>query len=229
MSKRKPRGINGPTVLSGDGSQEFQPLELPRAKADLEAFVCAGAFRVFRDKGWNTWRAETPLRRLDENNFDFALDTSDGVEYLDLVEFAPLVGVRGGYEGAPKQYRRGQVVDSVLELIRGKRRKYGRRNPASIHLLLYVTDYRFHLSNGTVTLLRVALRRDPEGFRSLSYYAPIDKEAGVLEVLFPAPGGVPYLTPADEARYRAGTVTSFDPRQWQYGGDGGFFQELPKD
>jgi hypothetical protein len=229
MAHQKPRGVNGPTLLSGDGSAQFQPLPLPQKKADLEDVICAGAFRAFQFHGWRTWRTDSPPRRLEENSFDFALDTSDGVEYLDLAEIAPLGGTRGGYDSVPKQYKRGQLVDAVSELVRTKRRKYGVRNPATIHLLLYITDFRFHLSDGTVTLLRVALRRDAFGFRSISYFAPIDAESGVLNVLYPAPGGVPYLSPADEARYRQGTVTSFDPREWKYGEDGGFSQELSKD
>ena len=230
MSRRKPRGISGMVRLTGGVEKaEFIPDGLPAAKDAIEKEICAGAARSMRFHGWNTWPLESEPRQLAENDFDFAFVTTGDPEYLDLAEVAPLKGVRGGYEGVPTTFARGKLVDAILRLVEKKDLHYAGRRRSKVHLLLYITDFRFLVSEGVVMLLKVALRRQRHGFASITYFAPIGAESGFLCVLHPAPGGVPYLNRQDEARMRAETLTNFDPRKWQHDRErGGFFQELPK-
>ena len=99
-----------------------------------------------------------------------------------------------------------------------------------VHLLLYITGFRFLVSDGIVQLLRLALQRNHYRFASVSFFAPIDQESGVLHVLFPPLGGLPYVSGVDERQMLDAPVAHFDPRQWRFDAvRGGFFQELPKE
>ena len=231
MTRRKPRGVNGVTKLtSGQPEPEFIPTTLPDGKAEIERTICRAAFRSLSENGWKAWPVGVEPRQLPENDFDFVFDSDLNPEYLDLAEVAPLAGVRGGYEGAPTTFPRGKLVDAILRLVADKGAHYGRDRRARVHLLLYITDFRFLVSDGVVALLKASLRREHFGFASVSYIAQMDPESGLLHVLYPAPGGVPYFSAHDERRMRAELVTNFDPRSWKYDPEKqGFFQELPKE
>ena len=230
MTRRKPRGINGLVIMNaGVEKAEFIPDELPTDKAGIEREMCAGAVRAMLFHGWRVWPLDGEPRQLAENDFDFAFETAGEAEYLDLAEVAPLKGVQGGYEGVPTTFTRGKLERAIMRLVERKGLHYGSSRRAKVHLLLYITDFRFLVSDGVVMLLKVALRRNHHGFASISYFAPIGSESGLLHVLYPAPDGVPYLSRYDEARMREGMVTNSDPRAWRYDPErGGFFVELPK-
>jgi hypothetical protein len=216
MKRRKPRGINGVVTLdNGVDDTGFVPTLLPDDKAAIELTICAGALRAMRTLGWTTWPQGIEPRQLAESDFDFAFDLADCTEYLDLSEVAPLEGVKGGYEGLPTRMTTGRHVDAILALVRKKAEHYRSRSKLKVHLLLYTTDFRLLASHGSVALLKMVLRRDPPRFASVSYYAPIQADSGLLHVLFPAPDGVPYLSVDDERKLRAGEVINCDPRKWE--------------
>jgi hypothetical protein len=136
--------------------------------------------------------------------------------------------VRGGYEGSPTTFPRKRLVNAIMSLIQQKGMHYGLNRRVKVHLLLYTTDFRFLVSDGVVLLAKLALQRNHYRFASVCYYAPIDKEAGVLQVLHPPPGGLPYVSVGDEGRMLEGVMTNFDPRQWHVDAEkGGFFQPVP--
>lgn len=115
-------------------------------------------------KGWWAWPVGIEPRQLPQNDFDFAFDSAPEPEYLDLAEVAPLEGVRGGYEGAPTTFPRGKLVDAILWLVAAKSALYGRERRARVHLLLYITGFRFLVSDGVVGLLKASLRREHSSF-----------------------------------------------------------------
>ena len=207
----------------------FIPGKLPEQKAAIEREICAGAVRSMRFHGWKTWPLASEPRQLAESDFDFAFASEGELEYLDLAEVAPLKGVRGGYEGVPTTFSRGSLVTAIMRLVETKGLHYAARRRPKIHLLLYITDFRFLVSDGVVLLLKVALHRDHHGFASVSYFAPIGAESGLLHVLYPSLDGVPYLAREDEVRFLAAMVTNFDPRIWRFEPErGGFCQEVRK-
>lgn len=227
---RKPRGTDGWLKVSNGGiPPEFLQNPLPDSKPDLERAICAGARRGQEFQKLNPWRIEKEPRQLEENSLDFELETPSGVEYLDLVEFAPLTGRKGGYEGLPKTQQVGQLTDAVIRLVDQKANRYGPNRRAVVHLLLYSTDFRLHLNPTVVLLLKVVMRRDCHGFRTISHYVPIDEVAGEYTLLYPSPGGVPYVNQSAERDLRARTWTNLDMREFRSTDDGqGAFIELPK-
>jgi hypothetical protein len=221
--------VNGPVKLTGGhADSEFIPHQLPVSKEEIEREICSGALKAMRFHGWTAWPLGIEPRQNELDDFDFSFELGSGREYLDLAEVAPLEGVRGGYEGVPTTFPRRKLTDEILRLVERKGTHYGRSRRSTVHLLLYITDFRFLVSEGVVTLSKWYLRSNHFGFKSICYYAPIDSEAGWLRVLYPAPDGVPYLSKAQVRELREGTVTNFDPRKWRYDSErGGFFAEMP--
>lgn len=209
---------------------EFILHVLPDEKAGIERIMASGAFKAMQFHGWKAWPDGIEPRQLDEDDFDFAFDAPTGTEYLDLAEIAPLSRVAGGYEGSPTTFPRKKLVNAMMSLVQQKGMHYGLGRKLRVHLLLYISDFRFLVSDGVVLLTRLALQRNHYRFASVCFFAPIDAEAGFLQVLYPPPGGVPYVSRDDERRMREETVTNFDPRAWRFDPEtGGFFQELPRE
>lgn len=229
MSKRKPRGISGSTRLTGGSpTGEFIPLQLPNDKASIERVMCDGAYGALQLAGREVWPTGKVPRQLAEDNFDFAFDTAPELAYLDLAEVAPLSEHGGRYENAPRTFKRKKLVNAVKSVVQKKAMHYGLNRKVTVHLLLYVTDYRFRVSDTVVVLLRIALARTHYAFKSVCFYAPVTIETGVLHILWPSPDGVPFLSTQQERELLEGTLTNFDPRYWKHDDvRGGFFPDPP--
>lgn len=215
-------------MTGGRSEGEFIPLQLPDDKASIERVVCDGALRALQLARSEAWPTGVVPRQLAEDDFDFAFDTSPQPEYLDLAEIAPLGKHRGGYDDAPRTFKRKKLVNAVKRVVQKKAMRYGLKRKVTVHLLLYITDHRFRVSDTVVVLLRIALARNHYAFKSVCFYTPITAETGLPHVLWPSPEGVPFLTAEQERALLDGTLTNYDPRYWKYDdARGGFFPNPP--
>lgn len=218
--RRKPRGIAGSSKVISGQAPAFSPVILPESKAKLESSVCFGALRSQRNVGLDLWRCRAEPVQLAEADFDFALDTSGGREYLDLVEFAPLAPLGGEYNRAPATTKNGDVADQVWELIAKKSEHYGGLRGIKVHLFIYSTDFRFRLGPSVIALLAIRSSRTAHGFQSIAHYTPLSAEVGWIQAVFGDGVPVPPVSSEEEEHLRAGEVTVFDLRSPQVTDDG---------
>lgn len=183
MNRRKPRGVSGPVYVSATGERgSFVPIEWPDEKDELEQAILNAALSSAGDLPL-PFELRHPPRQNSENHFDFTLVDSGRDAYLDLMEVAPLDLVRGSYNSAQARYHHGEIVDWIFDKIRSKSDKYTTEAP--IHLLLYTTDWRFHLGPNVLRLLAHYCHHASLVFTSILYFAPDDLHNGSLDLVYP--------------------------------------------
>ena len=196
MGRRKPRGHLG-YLSFGYGTPEFRIVALPESKEDIEQWMVDAMLRTHRAKDADPYAlVGTPVRNP-EANFDFTLPTARGDEYLDLMEIVVFSedSSSPGHEAGPLAYDPDAMAEAIVEMVLVKSQHYGRpRTP--LHLLLYVTDWRFELLQPVDELVALALASRPHIFRTVSYFGPCDAETGMYRRLFP-------LTSDNLAQYAA--------------------------
>jgi hypothetical protein len=218
---RKPRGINGPVrITAGGPPPEFMPNSLPATKAGIEKVMVDGARSAQRALSINTWNLAGETKQLEEDSFDFELSTTKGTEHLDLVEFAPLAKYKGSYENVPNKHNVGELTDALWSLIKQKSKHYGLARRGKVHLLIYITDFRFFPSDPVFTLLELYCQRKSHGFLSVAFYSPIDMESGVFRQLYPPTPGALELSHNDERAQRQRVFTNSDMRKTRMSDDG---------
>jgi hypothetical protein len=86
-----------------------------------------------------------PAVRNPEDDLDLALRGPGCAQYLDLMELVILPKqARGGHAAGASVYAPRVMADRVYKLVAQKSKRYGRPT-RQVHLLLYSTDWRFHL------------------------------------------------------------------------------------
>ena len=198
----------------------------PESKAGIESSIIDGAIRTQRATGINPWDITEDPKQLEENNLDFELLTARGPEHLDLVEYAPLDRYGGRYENLPERRSVGEIADGIWSVIDKKASHYGPQHQVS-HLLIYVTDFRMNINDAVFALVQTYCRRRRHGFKTVSYYAPIDMQSGVFLLFYTAPPGTPRLNDRQVRQLRQGTLINFDVRKFVVTPDGrGFSPQL---
>ena len=137
---RKPTGSTGTTRIGPDGVK-FMQLDFPETKEEIEEFIVA-SFRCEPLPGGLTIKSRHQNR---ENDLDFAIKTTMGSKFLELMEIAPLEHLRGSYESAPDSYRPYEFAKYIHAKAMRKSDRYSGNKPPKIVLLLYVTHWTFTL------------------------------------------------------------------------------------
>jgi hypothetical protein len=192
-ARRKPTGE--PAFLSirpaGEPAGEVivTTLQLPSDKQAIEAWVMELALKSGPpgsacDLQW-LYGFRAGNQNVDENHFDFTLETEGGEEYLDLMEAAPLQKFGGSYANVPLSRNQGEVADEVYEEIRAKSRHYGLPQRIPVHLLVYSADRRCDLSVDTAKLVGLRARSGDHGFATIVYFSLLADSGGVLHWIFP--------------------------------------------
>lgn len=210
--KKKPTGVIGSIKIHPDGRPpEFNQVGFPQGKAEIEKYILKLTISNAKKAGLNPYDLKGAPVQNPENSFDFMLPTTQGDQYLDLMEVAPLEKVRGSHEQAPNHYNNGELADSIYSKILSKSRKYGASPRSIIHLLLYTTDWKFQAGDGVLDLLAYWSLRDQHCFRSILYFRPASSNDGDVVVIYPRPPET--FHQFDEARLRRRCRLSIDIRE----------------
>jgi hypothetical protein len=203
MSK-KPTGFNAITHVTGIGA-EVQPIVLPNDKEAIEADIV----RIFSKNINDPFFKFTNAQQNKPDDFDFTIQTDHGPCYLELAEFAPLSGARGGYESAPNEYGVGDMADKILSVISKKAEHYAGYKKRDLVLLVYITHFAFLPSESVITVVRHELLKMQLPFERVYFFLSIDGETGVVWKLRPSPIEV---LGANMTALRLNKITNFDPR-----------------
>jgi hypothetical protein len=189
VKPNKPIGVNGPVKIKvGPDScnVEFQQLDFPKTKEEIEAFIVRGFLRDAVANNSLPPVSVAPHQNA-QDDFDFTL-TIEGHEpkSLELMEIAPLEHVRGSYAMAPDKYKPYELAEYIKTKVLKKSERYRTSTGSGIVLLLYVTDWHFVLSESVLELLQYWLARTSHCFQAIYSYQPIDAAFGVVHVIFPS-------------------------------------------
>ncbi len=209
MSEKRtgPRGI---LTLRGQGlAPLFMPVGSPSSAEGIQGFIVEGATATAAKEGVQLFGQTSRPVRNTANPFDFTVPTESGDQYLDLLEVAPLSYVDGSHDKGPAPYYQGELADRVWSEIQRKALKYGPPLGA-IHLLVFPTDWRLHVSNGTLQLMAVFLAKRRHPFSTVVYYAPDDAGWGDLRVVHPIRAKPDDIVTFDEGAVRGVVVLPLD-------------------
>ncbi|MBT8515474.1 hypothetical protein G6727_08415 [Polynucleobacter paneuropaeus] len=206
---KKPSGINGVVSLSLRVGPEFQKIILPNEKSKLEAIIFDSALKVAEGMHPPFYNLSgKPIANL-ENNFDYSLPIAGGVEYLDLAEIT--LGMEsGGYIKAPSSHLVGDLVDAVWKVIQKKEDKYGDARRAVVHLLLYVTDWKFLLSPSCIRLLAFYCAKRKHEFKSIAYFVPVSMGDGIFTSCYPSSDEL-FISQLEEVNIRNSQLLQGNP------------------
>jgi hypothetical protein len=105
--------------------------------------------------------------------------------YLELMEIAPLDFFKTDYKSAPNQYKDYDLVKYIFNKINNKSKKYSSIKDKPICLLIYVTDWKFILSDTTIALLQYWLISNQHGFQYVFYFSYSGENMKTLYTLYP--------------------------------------------
>lgn len=207
---KKPTGTNGSVKISTGLASEFQKVNFPQDKAEIESFVMTAAYNVSKKTHPSFYGLiSEPVLNV-ENDFDFSLPISSGIEYLDLAEIT--IGMeRGGHDKAPSSCLVGELVDAAWKIVEAKECKYGTGRISIVHLLLFTTDWKFCLSPSCIKLLSLYSKIRAHQFKSIAYFAPINPGDGIFIPIFPSTDDC-LLSPKEEMSIRNTRIYKANPQ-----------------
>lgn len=202
----KPTGPRGILTLRGEGLPPlFMPVSAPASAEGIDGFIVEGATATAAKEGVRLFGQTSRPIRDPANSFDFTIPTESGDQYLDLLEVAPPSYLDGSHDKGPGPYYQGELADRVWSEIQRKALKYGPPR-AAIHLLIFPTDWRLHVSDGTLQLIAVFLAKRRHPFSTVVYYAPDDAGWGDLRVVHPIRAKPDDIVTFDEGAVRGVVV-----------------------
>lgn len=124
--------------------------------------------------------------RLEQDDYDFRVDSPDGPAYLELVEFAPPSLMKsGGYSKIPNSsYSFGRGLD-VWKLAARKGDKYPVKGWLNRYLLVYTTHYALNVDNIAIKCAQYFMRASLANFRAIFLFNPFSIEMGTSHWLYP--------------------------------------------
>lgn len=211
---QKPVGKSGHIRISIDKdnhSKTVVNIDLPMTKEEqekyfLDMFVKAGRKRGFAiHKYWQN----------KQDDFDSTLVVGNNSSiYLELKEIViPANNDKNlsPYGKMNEPMNVGDYVKIIVEMILALNSKYTSDKP--IHLLLYVTDWKFVPGETVLTLVQYKLHSLKLIFENIFFYIPIDQENGALQLIYPTPKE--YWQDFDVSKYENGVLVNLDPNKWQ--------------
>ncbi len=217
MSKRKPHkptGTRGQTkiTIGSDGVRvEFQPIPFPRTQKEIEAFIVDGFLRVARQQGI-LQTSSLHARQNELDDFDFSLTTPSGNKYLELMEIAPLEHLGGSHAKAPNSYKSYDFAQNALNKIKAKSDRYATSTGQGLLLLIYVTDWRFNVSDPVVALLQYWTLQQKHNFEGIFFYSPTTSQEGLARLIYPTP--LEFWKGFNPELYRDNITVNLSPTNW---------------
>lgn len=205
---KKPSGIIGPVVLKATLQGLLGGLEkikFSSAKEDIERFIADLWAREIRRTGGSILDVK---QNSDQNDFDLTIELPGGFVFLDLVEVIYRDSKGRPYDNDDVQVKVFDFAEQIRDTVLKKSRHYGKVNSRPIHLLLYVTHWRFWPIELVVRLAQYLLLQTPPITENVFLLMPLDSEAAVCRVLFPSENP---LEGRDPEEFREQLYFALDP------------------
>jgi hypothetical protein len=182
---QKPTGTIGPIIIQAGPSGVsggHQKIKFPTDKGAIEQLIV------------EIWAAETrraggailSIKRNEENDFDFTVELPRGTVSLDLVELFYRDANGRPYDGENIEIDITRFAVQIRDTVMKKSRHYGRATDRPIHLLVYITHWRFWPMEVVIRLAQHLLLETPPIIENVFLLAPFDANTGTCRVLFPS-------------------------------------------
>jgi hypothetical protein len=184
---KKPIGEDGPIRVSapqGKAEIEWRKFEHPPEKHEQETVIATAFVNALNQ----TEKPPFGLSRLEEDDFDFELQSDDAKRYLELQE-----NLLPGKKRGPPYTAGEQVIDeqkfakTMLSAIQSKAWKYPRGLRQPLDLLMYHTHWRFRPNDAVLKLVAHGLKDQNLPFARVYYFQRLGTEEGgdIVTKLFP--------------------------------------------
>lgn len=214
----KPVGTTGVTKLTfagGAATSDFQKLEFPKTKGEIEKLIVGGFVRSIGDSSLLPSRIANYVQNR-ENDLDFTITLENGdLKLMELMEVAPLENVPGAYDSAPKSYNSYDFGKRVFDKVMAKSVRYSASSRLGLMLLMYTTDWRFTVHESVMDLLRYWAANTQHSFEKIVCYFPVSLDDGIVEAVFPCPPNLWEHVNPD--LYKQRTIVNMDPAAWKIG------------
>ena len=185
---KKPIGVNGHLKLSltQDGPTiSFERVEYPDEKDQQEVFFANLLLAQLKQDGRGSWSAQ----KFGDHDFDFLI-SCDGADNrnLELMEIVIPPKKKGSpYHERTQHIRSCKFASTIISMIQSKlsRPRYSQMLQRPLDLLLYVTHWRFILSDTVVKLVCHWLINNKHQFSNVYLITCIDNHTGLLVDLYP--------------------------------------------
>src|ERR1700719_4826933 len=151
MAPNKPTGMVGPLTIraTSDGSSGgWNKIEFPNNKEGIEKLMVEMWASAIRKAGGSI----IEIIQNKEDDFDFTLVLPGGTVSLDLVELIYSDGQNKPYEGDGIEIKVHEYAEQIFNLVMKKSGRYGSAGTRPIHLLVYITHWRFWTSEIVIRL-----------------------------------------------------------------------------
>ena len=179
MAPKKPTGEIGATVNSPN-SAGWERIQFPTEKHKIEQVVLDWFVKAGQKAGFSFRR----IKPNKENDFDFDLTLPGGLVHLELTEL-----MYRDDEGQPYQSRNSRIetlryANQIVDSIRKKNAHYSAKQKVPIHLLTYITHWRFGLSENVIATVQHLLSKSPLVFEHVFLVTPFHGTEARLDLLY---------------------------------------------
>ena len=206
---QKPTGEIGP-LLVAPGVADFQPVQRPARKADIELQVLRPFLLTAAGVGFLDFEVTSEPKVNATDDFDFSIETTSGDKYVELLEVAPLGA--GAYEAAPSSYDVYEFADWIATAMFKKARRYIGATELGIVLVTYSTHWAFVPNDEVLFLLSCWTHTRNHCFESIYHTHPLDDHHHSVSRIFPIPGV--NFERLDPEAFRGRTVLNLRPHRW---------------
>jgi hypothetical protein len=182
---KKPTGNVGPVVAKAgsDGvTGGWEKIEFPDDKDSIERLMFDLWATETRKGGGNILKATK--NALDD--FDFTLELPGGRVHMDLVELFYRDEEGRPYENDNIEIRIYDYAEQIRDTVIKKSQHYGKVGDTPIHLLLYITHWRFWPSEPVIRLAQHFLNKSPPIIENVFLVLPLTATEGTARVLYPS-------------------------------------------
>lgn len=217
MKNKKPTGDNGIVRVQFGGNvspvSSFVKVKPPEDKANIEELFAKRFLKGVKIKKWFKKFETTDLVPNQEKDLDFVVSFTDSEMYLELMEIAPLDYFKTDFKNAPNLYYDYDFAKYIFEKIVVKSNKYKSIMDKPICLLVYVTDWKFLLSNTVISLLQYWLLINRHIFAEIYYLTYTSDDLDDLFLMYPTDRE--YFKDFDENKYKKNITCLPDPGGWK--------------
>jgi hypothetical protein len=181
---KKPTGFIGPlSVTFGPtgGIGRRDKVKFPTDKESIEQLVVEMWASAMRRAGAMIFE----IIRNKPNDRDFTLVLPGDKVSMDLVEFIHRDGEGKPYDGDRIRIQSFDYAKQLVATVMKKSAHYGRAGTQPIHLLVYITHWRFWSNEVAIRLAQHFLQESPSIFENVFFVEPFDRNEGNAHVLYP--------------------------------------------
>jgi hypothetical protein len=182
---KKPTGNIGPfsaTSTPTGVTGAWKKIEFPKDKESIETLIVDMWASATRSAGAKIYE----ISQNKQNDFDFTLVLPGGTVSMDLVEFIYRDGQGKPYDGDQIEIKSFDYATQLVATVMRKSAHYGNAGAQPIHLLVYITHWRFWSNEVPIRLAQHFLSEIPPIFENVFFIEPFDGKEGNVRVLYPS-------------------------------------------